>query len=56
LHEIESLRIALECFAFEQVWPRRDAEFEREMRSRQAALTGAIERGEDDASIAARPP
>ncbi len=51
LHEIESLRVTLECFAFEQVWPRRDAAFEREMRSRQAALTRAIERGDDSASI-----
>src|SRR5262245_19269491 len=36
LREIQSLRIALERFAFEQAWPRRDAAFRRELRRRHA--------------------
>ena len=34
VHEIYSLRTALETFAFELVWPRRDDRFRRELRQR----------------------
>ena len=52
VREIHSMRITLERFAFEQAWPRRDATFRHELRRRQAALTEAIDRGDDAASIA----
>ena len=51
LHEIQSMRITLERFAFEQAWPRRDAAFRRELKRRHAALTAAIDRGDDAACI-----
>jgi DNA-binding GntR family transcriptional regulator len=51
LHEIQSMRVTLERFAFEQAWPRRDAGFRHEMTRRHAALTAAIDRGDDAASI-----
>lgn len=51
LHEIESLRVALECFAFEQIWSRRDAAFAQELRARHAALADAIGYRDDVASI-----
>lgn len=53
VHEIHSMRITLERFAFEQAWPRRDARFGQELQRRQAVLTEAIDRGDDAASIAA---
>lgn len=51
LREIQSMRVALERFAFEQAWPRRDAAFRRELRRRHAVLTAAIDAGDDAASI-----
>lgn len=51
LREIQSLRVVLERFAFEQAWPRRDAAFGRELQRRHAALTAAIDRGDEAASI-----
>lgn len=51
LHEIQSMRVTLERFAFEQAWPRRDAAFRRELKRRHVALTAAIDRGDDAASI-----
>ena len=53
VREIHSLRTTLERFAFEQAWPRRNAAFGKELRRRNAALTKAIDRGDDRASIAA---
>ena len=53
VHEIHSMRITLECFAFEQAWPQRDARFRKELRRRHAVLTEAIDRGDDAACIAA---
>jgi DNA-binding GntR family transcriptional regulator len=53
VREIHSMRITLERFAFEQAWPRRDSAFRREMQRRHVALTRAIDRHDDAASIAA---
>ena len=53
VREIHSLRTTLERFAFEQVWPRRDAAFGKELQRRNAALAKTIDRGDDAASIAA---
>ncbi|HEY4068760.1 MAG TPA: GntR family transcriptional regulator [Burkholderiaceae bacterium] len=53
VREIHSLRTTLERFAFEQAWPRRDEAFRKELRRRNAALSKAIDRGDDLASIAA---
>lgn len=52
-HEIYSMRITLERFAFEQAWDRRDAGFARELQRRNDALTAAIDAGDDGASILA---
>jgi DNA-binding GntR family transcriptional regulator len=51
LHEIQSMRVTLERFAFEQAWPRRDDAFRRELQRRNQALTAAIDRGDDPGSI-----
>ncbi|MFI4998779.1 MAG: GntR family transcriptional regulator [Reyranellales bacterium] len=51
VHEIYSLRTALESFAFEQVWPRRDDRFRAELIRRNAALVATIDAGDDRASI-----
>jgi DNA-binding GntR family transcriptional regulator len=51
LREIQSMRITLERFAFEQAWPRRDAAFRRTLRQRHDALTQAIDQGDELASI-----
>jgi DNA-binding GntR family transcriptional regulator len=51
LQEIQSMRVTLERFAFEQAWPRRDAHFRRELKARHAALTRTIDAGDDAASI-----
>lgn len=51
--EIHSMRTTLERFAFEQAWPQRDTAFRRELRSRHAALTRAIDCHDDVASIGA---
>ena len=51
VHEIYSLRTALETFAFEQVWQRRDQRFRAELERRNAALIATIDTGDDRASI-----
>jgi DNA-binding GntR family transcriptional regulator len=51
VHEIYSLRTALETFAFEQVWDRRDERFRAELLRRNAALIATIDAGDDRASI-----
>ncbi len=53
VQEIYSIRIALERFAFEQAWGRRDDQFARELLRRNALLTDAIDAGDDCASIQA---
>src|SRR5215475_10075891 len=53
VQEIYSLRTALETFAFEQVWERRDARFRAELRRRNKALLATIDAGDDRASILA---
>lgn len=53
VREIHSLRTALERFAFEQAWPKRDAAFGKELHRRNAALKKTIDRGDDLGSIAA---
>jgi DNA-binding GntR family transcriptional regulator len=53
IQEIYSLRIALERFAFEQAWPRRDAHFATELQRRNTVLTESIDAGNDAASIRA---
>ncbi|MGE0422673.1 MAG: GntR family transcriptional regulator [Reyranellaceae bacterium] len=53
VQEIYSLRTALETFAFEQVWERRDARFRAELRRRNDALLATIDAGDDRASISA---
>jgi DNA-binding GntR family transcriptional regulator len=51
VREIYSLRTALETFAFEHVWARRDEHFRSELRRRNAALLATIDAGDDRASI-----
>lgn len=51
--ELYTLRTALEVFAFEQLWPRRDARFRAELARRHATLTAAIDAQDDAASIEA---
>jgi len=51
VQEIYSLRTALETFAFEQVWPRRDDRFRAELRRRNDALLATIDAGDDRGSI-----
>ena len=51
VHEIYSLRTALEIFAIEQLWERRDARFRRELVKRNDALIATIDAGDDAASI-----
>ena len=53
LREIQSMRITLERFAFEQLWPHRDAAFRTELLRRHAELTQAIDRGDEATCIAA---
>lgn len=53
IQEIYSMRIALERFAFEQAWERRDDTFAPELLRRNALLTAAIDAGNDGASIQA---
>jgi DNA-binding GntR family transcriptional regulator len=53
IHEIYSLRTALETFAFEQVWERRDERFRGELQRRNDALIATIDDGDDRASILA---
>jgi DNA-binding GntR family transcriptional regulator len=51
VNEIYSLRTALEIFAFEQVWERRDEHFRSELRRRNDVLIATIDAGDDRASI-----
>lgn len=51
VREIFSLRTALEIFAIEQVWERRDARFRSELVRRNDALVATIDAGDDRASI-----
>lgn len=51
--ELYTLRTTLEVFAFETAWDRRDAAFRAALAGRHAALTAAIDAGDDEASIAA---
>ena len=51
VREIYSLRTALEIFAIEQLWPRRDERFRRELVKRNDALIATIDAGDDRASI-----
>jgi DNA-binding GntR family transcriptional regulator len=51
VREIYSLRTALEIFAFEQIWDRRDERFRLELYRRNAALLATIDAGDDRASI-----
>lgn len=51
IREIYSFRTVLERFAYELVWPRRDADFFAELERRHAALTAAIDRGDGTAAI-----
>ncbi|MFM1854907.1 MAG: hypothetical protein RLZ83_216 [Pseudomonadota bacterium] len=51
VREIHSMRVTLERFAFELVWPRRDEAFRAALLARHAVLLGAIDRADDVASI-----
>ena len=51
VREIYSLRTALEIFAIEQVWSRRDERFRRELVKRNDILIATIDAGDDRASI-----
>ena len=51
VREIYSLRTALEIFAIEQVWERRDDRFRAELVRRNDALVATIDAGDDRASI-----
>jgi DNA-binding GntR family transcriptional regulator len=53
VREIYSLRTALETFAFEQAWARRDSRFRAELHRRNAELQASIDAGDDRASIGA---
>jgi DNA-binding GntR family transcriptional regulator len=53
VHEIYSMRIALEVFAFEQVWARRDTRFFDGLRQRHRVLTETIDAEDDRGSILA---
>jgi DNA-binding GntR family transcriptional regulator len=53
IHEIYSLRIALETFAFEQVWDRRGDAFFQGLKHRHAMLTECIDADDDRGSILA---
>jgi DNA-binding GntR family transcriptional regulator len=53
VREIHSMRVTLECFAFEQAWDRRDTAFRNELQRRHAALVATIDEGDDRASILA---
>lgn len=51
IREIFSLRTALEIFAFEQVWNRRDDSFRHELARRHDDLLRSIQAGDDEKSI-----
>ncbi|WP_417474051.1 GntR family transcriptional regulator [Leisingera sp.] len=51
IDDIYSMRICLEIFAFEQIWEHRDEAFRSALEARHAALTEAIDAGDDIRSI-----
>jgi DNA-binding GntR family transcriptional regulator len=51
IHEIYSLRTALEIFAIEQLWSRRNERFRHELVKRNDTLIATIDAGDDRASI-----
>lgn len=51
--EIYSMRVTLECFAFELAWERRDAAFRKQLLERHDRLIAAIDAGDDRESILA---
>jgi DNA-binding GntR family transcriptional regulator len=51
IHDIYTMRICLEVFAFEQIWDRRDQTFFEALRKRHAMLLKAIDAGDDIGSI-----
>lgn len=51
--EIHSMRVTLECFAFELAWDRRDDAFRRDLLGRHDRLIAAIDAGDDRESILA---
>jgi len=53
VREIYSMRVNLECFAFEQAWDKRDPAFHAELRRRNDVLTERIDVGDDNGSIQA---
>jgi len=53
VQEIYSLRTALEIFAFEQIWLRRDERFRAELSRRNATWRASIDAGDDSAAISA---
>jgi DNA-binding GntR family transcriptional regulator len=53
IQEIYSMRIALEIFAFEQVWDCRNAAFFKELNRRHEVLTATIDAADDRQSILA---
>lgn len=53
IEEIYSFRTALETLAFERAWPRRDARFRAELRSRYETLLEVTERGDAERAIEA---
>jgi DNA-binding GntR family transcriptional regulator len=53
IQDIYEMRICLERFAFQHIWDRRDRRFADELQARNRRLLGAIDAGEDAASIEA---
>lgn len=53
INDIYAMRTCLEQFAFELLWPRRDAAFGAELAARNAALQRAIDAGDDVGTIEA---
>jgi DNA-binding GntR family transcriptional regulator len=51
VREIHSMRVTLEKFAFELVWPHRNETFGSSLRQRHARLLAAVDQGDDLASI-----
>jgi DNA-binding GntR family transcriptional regulator len=51
--ELYSMRTALEIFAFELAWEKRNPDFRRELRRRNDVLAATIDAGDDRASIRA---
>lgn len=53
INDIYAMRICLEKFAFEAIWPRRTETFRSELTARNAALKAAIDAGDNVAAIEA---